>query len=903
MVEPAARRAAAEERVGGSSASASGRGRGVRRARILGLGAGGALITLAVLIQGAWQLSPPVSRLATRAVSRSETPPLVRTRARSHPRGAAPGSSPVILSEVSAVNRDVVLDDDLAPSDWVELYNQSDQPVQLAGWRLVETGRPRRGWVLPRLALGPRAYLIVWASGKDRVGSAAGRRVNTRLTRQARRYHYVGDFNPALPGGAWAMRWARRVQVDVSVPGTGSYTLWMKARAEGMSGTVRVRVQGSPSRTVTVPGGGPRHLMIGAEGGVHLHGRGLRGVTVAARAGTVDIIHVALVRADGVRNPSADDRYVRHVHAGFRLGRGREGVLLVDAAGVVRDQAPAVDHPPTLTLQRAPGALAWQVGTPTPAGRQFHPGPDLARYPSLSPTPLRITPERPAGVEELRYTLDGGVPTAHSPRVEGPLQVGQPIALRLRGYSGGSPVTPIVSRQFWIGPPPAVPTLMLALDPRLIWDPDIGIEPNDRWRRQQILPDSPALGPFRLTRSRFWARERRQWIKPAHLLALDREGLLFDGRARVRRFTMAVGPGFGLHVRTREPFRPTRDVFGRELAEPGRSIIVDEDDLNVPAYDVVSSTGGVAPITRWGLLAVNGAPLSPRVLIEPVDDDFLKSRWGHARFDLLKGKTFAAKRGTTAAYDALAHRMDRGPFTAADLAPLIDLSELAALHFAALFLATGHTTEVWQANFAADRDRMPARIHPIGWDLDHAIREGPEHDTLALQRQIVDSHRGRGAYLAVRLVMHLLDTDPRFRQEYLRHAERTLNHVLTTEWWEARRQAAGRPSDPDRTDEIIRFFQERPTFLSRSLAQGLGLPPPRVVRVEVQGEGGMTIDGFAHRRWYVGHYFVGGAVELVVPPEQRGAFRHFTVNGRHEPGPVFRAPVTEDLEVVARFGD
>jgi hypothetical protein len=52
----------------------------------------------------------------------------------------------------------------------------------------------------------------------------------------------------------------------------------------------------------------------------------------------------------------------------------------------------------------------------------------------------------------------------------------------------------------------------------------------------------------------------------------------------------------------------------------------------------------------------------------------------------------------------------------------------------------------------------------------------------------------------------------------------------------------------------------------------------------------------------VGRYFEGGTVELVVPPDQRGAFREFTVNGRREPGPALKMPVTEDLEVVARFG-
>jgi hypothetical protein len=479
------------------------------------------------------------------------------------------------------------------------------------------------------------------------------------------------------------------VQVDIPVPEGGTYTLWMKARAQGLSGTVRVRVRGFAPTVVAVPGGRDRHLVVGAEGGVTLPEPGVYTVDVIAVTGDVDVAHLAFAREGSIH-----DRYARHVHAGFRLGRDREGVMLVDAMGAVRDELLPASHLPTSTLQREPGSQAWTTGPPTPAGQAFTAGPDLAMYPSRSPGPLRVEPGRPPGVDEVRYTLDGGVPTLEAQRLEGPLELTRPTALRLRGYAKGVPVTPIVTRQFWVGPSPAGPAFMLALDPRLVTDAEIGIGPNDRWRRQQELPDDQALGPFRLTRSRAWARARRPWIKPAHLLLLDRDGVLFDGRARVRRFTTAVGPGMGLHVRTRDPVRPARDLFARALPEPGRSFIVDEDALNMPGYDVVRAAGGVAPLTAWAVAAVNGADPAWKVLIEPVDADFLTSRWGHARFDLLKGKqAIIVKRGTTAAFDALFQRLERGPFTAADLAPLIDLSDLSALHFAALFLATGHNGE------------------------------------------------------------------------------------------------------------------------------------------------------------------------------------------------------------------
>ncbi len=866
---------------------------------MLGLVGSGAFLALAVLIQGTWRLAPPASRLAARAVSDAGQAELARGRTRAHFRSLARDSSPVVLTEVSTVNHDVILDDDLAPSDWVELYNRSDRPVSLTGWRLVESGRPRRGWVFPDLTLAPRTHLIVWASGKDRVGGAASRRVNTLVTRRARVYHTVDDVHTPLPRGMWKLRRARRVKVDVAVPEGGSFTLWVKARARGLSGTMRVRVRGFAPTVVAVSGGRPHHFTVGAEGSVQLPGPGVYTVDLIAVTGDVDVTHVALARTG-----SFEDRYARHVHAGFRLGRGREGVMLVDAMGVLRDELPPTDHPPTSTLQREPGSLAWTVGPPTPAGRRFSPGPDLATYPSLSAGPLRVAPDRPPGVDELRYTLDGGVPTAGAPRLEGSLELTRPTALRLRGYSGGVPVTPIVTRQFWVGPPPTAPAFMLALDPLLISDSEIGIVPNDRWRRQQELPDDPSLGPWRLTRSRVWARERRAWIKPAHLLLLDRDGVLFDGRARVRRFTTAVGPGVGLHVRTRDPARPTRDFFGRALAAAGRSFIMDEDAKNMPAFDVVRAAGGMAPRTAWGLAVVNGADPQWRVLVEPVDSDFLVSRWGHGRFDLLRGKPpFAVKSGTTAALDALFQRLERGSWTAAELAPHIDLPGLSALHLAALFLATGHNGENWQAYFAVDQDRAPPLLHVIGWDLDLGIGEGYAHHTLGVQRAYIGRHDRRHPFLAVRVVLELFDKDPVFRESYLRRMERTLNHVLTPAWWDAKRREAGWATKPEWADRVTRFFRDRPAFLFGALARDRGLPSPRVVRVDVQGRGPVTVDGYAYERAYTGRYFGGGTVEIVVPPERRAAFRHFTVNGRREPGPVLRAPVTEDLAIAVRFED
>jgi hypothetical protein len=879
-----------------ASARASDLRQRVRTRGIVAVALGMVLLSLAALVQSEWHLSPPVRRLAGRAAYRGAKADLAHARARTFLRGAIPGPSPVLITEVSAENRDVVLDDDLAPSDWIELYNRSARPVPLAGWRLAESGRPHRGWVFPAITIPARSYLVVWASGKDRVGSAAGRRVNTLITNEVNLRHEVNDFHPPLPGGTYKIVQANLVEVTLAVPGSGRYQLWMKASVEGLSGKVRVRVPGSRRVIVRVPGGGqPQNVLVGDEDGFPLAGSGPYGIEITPVTGTVHVDHLAFVRPGPL-----EDRFARQLHASFRLQRGGESVMLLDPWGVLRDQVPLQDLPPTLTLQREPETLGWRGGLATPGGRQTYPGPDLAAYPSMSRTPLVIAPPVPPGVEELRVTRNGSVPTMDAPRLDAPLRLTQPTVVRIRGYTGGVPVTPIVTRQFWVGPAPAAPTLMLALDSELIVDPEIGIETNDRWRRQQDLPDDAALGPFRLTRRRDWARERRPWIKPANLLALDSDGVLFDGRARVRRFTTAVGPGFGWHIRTRDPLRPTRDIFGRPLTAPGRSILVDEDDLNVPSYDLVRAVGGLSAITKWGSLIVNGSTPSWRVMMEPIDEDFLLSRWGHTDFDVLKGKPFTVKRGTSAEFDALTHVMEGRGWTAAEIAPRIDLPHLMALQFAVMYMANGYNPELWQTDFVVDHRQTPPLIHAVGWDLDHGF-DDPDQDTLALQREFVANENERGPAQSMELLFALLDTDPAFRQTYLRYAERMMNHVLTSAWWDARRREAGEGIAPTRADRLARFFRERPVPLSESLARGLDLRPPHVVTVDVRGNRSLTIDGYPHRGRYEGRYFEGGTLEVAVPPEARAEFEYFTVNGRREAGPLLRLPVTDDLEVVARF--
>lgn len=73
------------------------------------------------------------------------------------------------LNEVMASNGATISDEDGDFEDWIELYNASGAPIDLSRWGLSDDlGRPFR-WTFPEgTAIDAGAFLLVWASGKNR---------------------------------------------------------------------------------------------------------------------------------------------------------------------------------------------------------------------------------------------------------------------------------------------------------------------------------------------------------------------------------------------------------------------------------------------------------------------------------------------------------------------------------------------------------------------------------------------------------------------------------------------------------------------------------------------------------------------------------------------------------------
>jgi hypothetical protein len=77
--------------------------------------------------------------------------------------------SPLMITEYMIDNRSVLYDEDGDFVDWVEFYNDSDEPFSFAQLYFTDDKTNLRKWAFPNLVIEPGSYLVVYASGKDKV--------------------------------------------------------------------------------------------------------------------------------------------------------------------------------------------------------------------------------------------------------------------------------------------------------------------------------------------------------------------------------------------------------------------------------------------------------------------------------------------------------------------------------------------------------------------------------------------------------------------------------------------------------------------------------------------------------------------------------------------------------------
>ena len=112
-------------------------------------------------------------------------------------------SADIYINEVSATSYKNYYDEDYDDSDWIELYNNSELPVNLKGYKIFDKNKIASAWELPDTIIAPKSYIVIFASDKNRYGSdkyeikSYGYGILPFLQSDEFRYHYLelsGDF-------------------------------------------------------------------------------------------------------------------------------------------------------------------------------------------------------------------------------------------------------------------------------------------------------------------------------------------------------------------------------------------------------------------------------------------------------------------------------------------------------------------------------------------------------------------------------------------------------------------------------------------------------------------------------------------------------------------------------------
>jgi hypothetical protein len=86
-----------------------------------------------------------------------------------------------VISEIQALNQTGLRDIAGELSDWIEIWNPTDEPIDLTGYYLSDDYRELQKWRFPKRTLAPNKFLIVFASGQNIAGESGELHTNFRL--------------------------------------------------------------------------------------------------------------------------------------------------------------------------------------------------------------------------------------------------------------------------------------------------------------------------------------------------------------------------------------------------------------------------------------------------------------------------------------------------------------------------------------------------------------------------------------------------------------------------------------------------------------------------------------------------------------------------------------------------
>jgi hypothetical protein len=637
-----------------------------------------------------------------------------RTLAAVRNANAMPVSAPVCITAVGTANARGPVDIRGIPHDYIEISNVSDRPFDLTGCTLTDRASKADKWKFPPTVLPPRGWLIVWASGQDRVASR--HTVNPSTTERGTGWGAVYEDRSGAAYRVWqcissvdtnATNTAR-ASLRLRIPGEapGRHSLWLHLRSVTSAPTrVVCTVQGrSIAIAVTTTNDYRFHRIVNPE-------REDGAWPLAANDHEVAIeLAAGAVRVGRLVNTCAEEPFgngMQDLHINFRINREGDFVGLFSPEGVPLDYVTSPCMQPGESYRRSPNRRS-----------DFFVAPAYASIPHVATPPRIIQPSGPASRpthlvmqtpdrrDVIRYTLDGSLPNQTSPAYEAPVALASNAVVRARAFRTGAAPSASTDRTYWFDNVAPLPVLSVVMEQGDLDDPEYGLF---------------------MTRHRRGAATER----PCHLTLIEPEGRTVSARAGIRvqgRSTRIAWSKQNWRFTFREQYGDAvwpKALFEQDGPRTSASFVAvagGHAPLQV-VYAGAEAVGLRTPRTRMVAMYVNARPYGLYLLADDVNNPhYLEQAFGHLDISVFKEKTSKAiKWGPTNAFDEVWGPLLATPryeMTTNMVDELIDLKMLTRFYTLVSYFGMGDCA---QGYFIRDNRSVDRRWTMLMWDLEGAF--------------------------------------------------------------------------------------------------------------------------------------------------------------------------------------
>ena len=402
--------------------------------------------------------------------------------------GAEAGT--IRISEVMAAEQLVIPDCYDEFSDWVELWNTSDRPVDLSGWTLSDDPTEPRKWVIPQLVLEPDQRIVIFCSGRG----------------VSERGQLHAEFSLSASGESLTLSaWSGHVVDTVSFPASEANT----AFAVDKDGTMTVTAYPTPGYPndleghdafcdARIPEGPLAIWEVMTYNNSYLPQRlgecydwvELRNISEE----TIDLSRYTIsddledngmhrlpqvMLAPGetyivILSGDADVAEQGYDQALFALDSREDQLFLFDSDGKLLDFVLLRDIPLGFSCGRSEGKGGFAYMEPTPenpniAGCRYISGAVLASWDPgvyVQEADCVVTMEA-AG--DIYYTTDGSVPTENAKKYTAPIEIKTTTVLRAVSIEPGKLPGEVYTATFILGQSHDLPVVSLVTDPENLW--------------------------------------------------------------------------------------------------------------------------------------------------------------------------------------------------------------------------------------------------------------------------------------------------------------------------------------------------------------------------------------------------------------------------------------------------